>query len=58
MCIIIIFDVDRDNNYGLLCLYLKLIMCIFAFQVFPTMHMCFNYFKFDLLYNSLFFSLR
>ena len=31
MWIIIIFDVNRDDNYGQLCLYLTLIMCIFAF---------------------------
>ena len=55
---IIIFDVDRDENYGLLCLYLTLIVCIFTLQVPPTMHMCSNYLTFDLLFNYLFFRFR
>ena len=49
------FDVDRDENYGRLCFYLMLIMCIFALQVFSTMQMCFNYLTFGFcltLYSS------
>ena len=48
----IMFDVDRYYNYYWLRLYLTLIMCIFAFQVVPTMHVCFNYCIFYLLFNS------
>ena len=58
MWTIIIFEVNRDDTYGGLCLYLTLIMCIFALQVLPTMHMCFNYLKFDFLFNYLFFRFR
>ena len=58
MWMMIIFDVDRDENCCRLCLYLTLIMCIFALQVVPTMHTCFNYWTFDLLFNSLFFRFR
>ena len=45
MWMIIIFDVVRYENYEWLCLYLSLIMCMFSFQVFPNMHMYFNYLK-------------
>ena len=27
-------------------------MCIFDLQVVPTIHMCFNYYTFDFLFNS------
>ena len=58
MWIIIIFDVDRDEKYGQLCLYLMLIMCIFYLQAVPTIQMCFNYWMFDLLFNFLFLTVR
>ena len=46
MCVLIIFDMYRDKNYGQLFLYLTLIICIFALQVVPTMHICFRYLTF------------
>ena len=55
---IVIFDVDKYDNCGRLCLYLMLIMCIFALQVLPTMHMFLNYLAFGLLFNSLLFKFR
>ena len=58
MWMIIIFDVESDEKYGKLCIYLTLIMCIFDSQAFPKMHMCFNYQIFDLLFNYLFFRFR
>ena len=36
MWMIIIFDVYGDENYGQLCLYLTLIMCIFALNPPPN----------------------
>ena len=48
---IIIVDVDRDENYGQLCSYLKLIMCIFYLKLVPTTNMCFNYCQFFLLFT-------
>ena len=58
MWMIIIFDVYMDETYGGLCLYLTLIMCIFALQVFPTVNMCSNYLTFGLLFKFLFFRFR
>ena len=58
MWMIIIFEMDRDENYDQLCLYLTLIMCIFALQCVPTMNVCFNYLTFDLMFNFLLFRLR
>ena len=49
---------DRDENYGQLCLYVTLVMCICALQVLPTMHMRFNYWTFDLLSKYFLFRLR
>ena len=54
----IIFDVDRDDHYGRLCLYLTLIMCIFDLKPPPKMHMCFKYLTFDFLFNYLLFRFR
>ena len=51
----IIFNVDRDDKYCLLCLYFTLIMRIYALKVVLTMHICFKYWIFDLLFNSSFF---
>ena len=58
MCMIIIFDVDKDEKYCQFCLYLTLIICIFAFQTVPTIHMCFNYCKFRFLFNLLLLRFR
>ena len=58
MWMIIIFDLDRDDKYGRLCFYLKLIICILALQVVPTIHICFKYLTFDFLFNSLLFRFR
>ena len=54
----IIFDLDKDENWCQLCLYLTFIMCIFALQVLPTTHMCFNYLKNYLLFNFSSFQFR
>ena len=35
MCVLIIFDMYRDKNYGQLFLYLTLIICIFALKLSP-----------------------
>ena len=58
MTVMLIFDMDRGDNCCQLCLYLMLNMCIFALQVFPSIHMCFNYCTFDLLFNSSLFRLK
>ena len=58
MWMIIIFDVDRYDTYGRLCIYLTLLICIFDLKLPPIMHMCFNYLKFDLLLNYLYFRFR
>ena len=55
MWMMMIFDVDRDESFWCLCLYLVLIMCIFALKVFYAINMCFDYWIFDLLFNSSFF---
>ena len=48
---IIIFDMDTDEKYGRLCLYLTLIMCNFVLQVVPTIHICLNYLTFNLFFK-------
>ena len=55
---IIIFDMDTDEKYGRLCLYLTLIMCNFVLQVVPTIHICLNYLTFNLFLKYLLFRFR
>ena len=58
MWMIILFDVDRDDKYSRLCLYLTLIMHIFALKVFPTINMCFNYWTSGFLFNYILLKFR